>query len=173
MEHKNAVVSLVTLILKKRIKQSAKTGCFVFVPNDIIHENKEILMKKTTWIVVVLAAAILAVGGYLGYTQYFGITVSGDVVPDAGPVTIRGDVVCLTKKPAAGSSGGNHISTLECAIGLKDKGSHQYGLLHLNSGTQVGGKITVSGTFIPGKVDAAPDSQVYDTVGEIDVSSVR
>ena len=81
-----------------------------------------------------------------------------------GPITIHGEITCLPKK-------GPGPHTLECAIGLKAESGH-YALRNLFAHdpeykfSTTGMLVEVSGTFSPEKTN-------YDTVGVIDVASIK
>jgi len=91
--------------------------------------------------------------------------------PALGHITVSGEITCLPKI-------GRGAQTLECAIGLQDADGQRYGLRNLfnldreHTFSQVGLRVTVSGTFSPEEIKG-PDGNRYDVVGVIDVVSIQ
>lgn len=87
-------------------------------------------------------------------------------IPNNGPITIRGDILCLPHKN--NSSG----QTLECAYGLKDDTGRYFGLSDTDiqlkniSGVPMNVPITVHGTF------TNKDDSIYPIIGVIEVLSI-
>ena len=103
--------------------------------------------------------------------KHFWEEIGPNLPPVSGPITISGEMTCLPKT-------GQGAQTLECAIGLKGVDGQHYGLRNLpkldpeykfsTNGLQV----EVSGIFSPEEIKG-PDSNKYDVVGVIDVSSIK
>ncbi len=91
--------------------------------------------------------------------------------PTAGPITVSGEITCLSKS-------GSAQQTLECAIGLKGLDGRHYGLKNLfkldpEYKFSVGGlRVEVFGLFNPEEMKG-PDGNKYDVVGAIDVTSIK
>ncbi len=93
------------------------------------------------------------------------------IAPNAGPITITGEITCLPKRGTTGQ-------TLECAIGLRGSDGLHYGLKNLSIldpeyQFSVGGMaVEVSGTFQP-EMPQGPDGNQYDVVGVIDIIAIK
>lgn len=91
--------------------------------------------------------------------------------PQAGPITVNGEITCLPKKGAG-------QQTLECAIGLKGSDGMYYGLENLfkldpeHKYSAGGLQVEVSGTFSPEEMKG-PGGSKYDVIGVIDVTSIK
>ena len=93
---------------------------------------------------------------------------------DLTPITVSGEMACLTKI-------GQGTQTMECAIGLKetDGRQRQYELKNLfkvdseYKFSVVGLRVEVSGIFFNSEEIKGPDGNKYDVVGVIDVTSIK
>lgn len=103
--------------------------------------------------------------------KHFVEEVSQVPFPISGPITISGEIACLSKI-------GGGAQTMECATGLKGTDDRYYTLKNLfkldpeYKFSSSGLRVEVSGTFSREEVKS-PDGNRYDVVGVIDVTSIK
>lgn len=129
--------------------------------------------------IIALAAVIIVLGGIGAYfilNRQFQLIPTPtptpvSEAPTPGPITISGEITCLSKK-------GQGAQTQECAIGFKGTDGRHYGLKNLYKFdpeykfSVSGLRVNVSGTFRSEEM-SGPAGAKYDMVGTIDVISIR
>lgn len=128
-------------------------------------------MNKTFLIVV--GGFVLIVFGFVFAQRFVEPTIIVEEPPfiNSVAINIKGEITCLTKK-------GTGPHTMECAIGLRGEDGNHYGLQNLFDYdseyyfSTTGIKVEVSGMFF-GKNPKGPSADSYDTVGNIEITSIK
>jgi len=125
--------------------------------------------KHKTILASIFAISLIIGIGVLVYTTPQKVDAPNPIVtiPQDGPITIRGMVVCLPHTNTEGPQ------TLECAYGLKDEKGVYYGLNDTDPGYKnisaapMDVLVEVEGIFIQ------KTSSIYQSIGVINVASIR